>query len=271
MTDLEARAERAEETGDLETALQLWRDLATRGKEPDFFFRYGRVAQKLEKWDESESAFADALRIDPSFPLAMEGMGSLWFTRTDASDTQSFQTAKEWFLRALEHERNSRVLTFLGATYAALNETPAARSAFEEAIRIDPNYEEALYNLAQIEIENDGPQKAIELLERAIQIDPDYSLAHQEVAKLYQHAGDLTRAEYHFRRSLETDPTDYWSHLFLANLLAVQGKNPEAERLYTFATSVHPEINVGVEFFARFLTSIGKDEQAAALRARLST
>ena len=43
----------------------------------------------------------------------------------------------------------------------------------------------------------------------------------------------------------------------------------EAEKLYRFATSLHPEIKAGFEFFARFLTSIGKDEQAASVRGRL--
>jgi tetratricopeptide (TPR) repeat protein len=266
MDPLENEAEKTEEAGDLESALRLWKELATTRKDPVLFCDYGRVAEKLGLWDEAENAFATALRTDPSFPPALEGMGSLWFTRTDKSDAVSFQTAKEWFLKALKYERNARLLTFLGATHAASGSVHEARSAFEEAIRIDPDYEEALYDLANIEKDVDE-RKAIDLLERAIAIHPDYSLAHQELGKLYQHAGDLTSAEYHFRRSLDGDPTDYWSHLFLANLFAVEGKNLEAERLYRFATSMHPEIRAGVEFFARFLTSIGKQEEAASVRA----
>jgi Tfp pilus assembly protein PilF len=264
---LENKAEDAEESGDLNTAFELWKLLAASSQDPVFFCNYGRVAEKLEKWDEAEKAFAAALRIDPNFSLAMEGMGSLWFTRTDASERESFQTAKQWFLKALKYERNARVLTFLGATYVALDEITAARGALEEAIRIGGDSEEALYDLAKIEKERDG-QKAIELLEKAIQIDPKYSLAHQELGKLYQHAGDLIRAEYHLRRAVETDPTNYWSQLFLANLLAIQGKNAEAEQTYRFVTSLHPENTGGTEFFARFLESIGKKREAAELRSR---
>jgi tetratricopeptide (TPR) repeat protein len=269
MDSLENEAERTEESGDLESALRLWKELATTRKDPVLFCDYGRVAEKLSLWDEAENAFATALRMDQHFAPALEGMGSLWFTRTDKNDAESFQTAKEWFLKALKYERNARLLTFLGATYAAAGDLHEAQSTFEEAILIDPDYEEALYNLAKIEKDADE-RKAVDLLERAIAIDPDYSLAHQELGKLYQHAGDLTRAEYHFRRSLDGDPTDYWSNLFLANLFAVQGKNLEAERMYRFATGVHPEIRAGVEFFARFLTSIGKQEEAASVRAGLS-
>jgi tetratricopeptide (TPR) repeat protein len=270
MDPLEDEAKKNEESGDLESALCLWKELATKNNDPLLFCDYGRVAEKLGLWDEAENAFATALRTDQRFPLALEGMGSLWFTRTDKADEDSYQAAKEWFQRALKYERNARVLTFLGATYAAAGDIHEAQSAFEEAIRFDPDYEEALYNLAKIEKETDQ-RRAIELLERAIAIDPGYSLAHQELGRVYQHAGDLTSAEYHFRRSLDGDPTDYWSHLFLANLFAAQGKDLEAEKMYRFATSVHPEIRAGVEFFARFLSSIGKQDEAATLRATLSS
>jgi tetratricopeptide (TPR) repeat protein len=268
MDFLENRAEEAEEQGDLLVALGLWKELAERDKDPVFFCRYGRVAQTLERWDEAESAFAEALRLDTSFVLAMESMGGLWARRTDHEDSKSFETAKDWFLKALKCERKAYTLIFLGATYVALDDTEAARNAFEEAIQIEPCNEEALYNLAKLErVQN--PQRATELLEKAIEIDPYYSIAHQEIGRLYHHAGDLVRAEYHFRNSLEADPTDYWLHMYLANLLAVQGKIVEAEQTYRFATSLHPENTGGTEIFAQFLDEIGKKAEAAIVRGRI--
>jgi len=265
--DMEDRAEQAEEAGDLPTALELWRELAIAERDAVFFCRYGRVAQELEKWEEAESAFAQALRLEPSLPLAMEGIGDLWATRTDKSDGESFAAAKEWFLKALEHERGARVLTFLGNTYVALDDPSAARRAFEEAIQLDADYEEALYNLALLD-EKTNPERSMELLDRAIQIDPDYLMAHQTVGRLLQRAKDLAGAEYHFRRCLEIDPTDYWSLLYLANILAVQGRKSEAEHCYRLATTLNPERKEGAEFFARFLESVGKTREAVAIRER---
>jgi len=264
---LENRAEEAEEAQDLQTALELWRELAARNQEVSFFVRYGSVAEKLERWEEAENAFTQALRLEPTSSLIMENMGSLWAYRTDKGEADSFQTAKQWFLHALKHERNARLLTHLGATYVALDDNAAARDTFEEAITIDPDYEEALYNLAALD-EKTNPQRSVELLERAIQIDPDYAIAHQMLGRLFQRAQDLPRAEYHFRRSLEIDPADYWSNMYMANLLGVQGRNAEAEQVYRFATSLHPEIAGGIETFARFLESIGKDEEARKVRTQ---
>jgi tetratricopeptide (TPR) repeat protein len=263
---LENQAEEAEEAGDLRTALESWKKLALNNQDPVFFLRYGSVAKKLEMWEDAESAFTQALRLDPTSSLTVENIGSLWAHRTDKGEADSLQTAKRWFLQALKLERNARLLTHLGATYLALDDCNKARETFEQAVRIDPNYEEALYNLAVLD-EKTNPQESMKLLERAIEIDPDYAMAHQVLGRLFQRENDLTRAEYHFRRSLETDPADYWSNMYMANLLGVLGRNAEAEQAYKFATNLHPEIAAGVETFARFLESIGKCEEAARVRA----
>ena len=178
----------------------------------------------------------------------------------------AFSAAKEWFLRALRRDRKARTFSLLGATYLALGDEAAARDAFAEALQIDPNYEEALYNLALFEGKKDI-RKSIELLERAIEINPQYFLAHQELGQALQRSGDLPEAEYHFRRSLEITPGDIWSLLYLANVLAVQGKTDEAEQAYRQAKSLYPDDEAAVKFFANFLESIGKKEEADALRA----
>lgn len=267
MDFLQQRAEEAEQADDLATALDLWKELAVGSSEAEYFLRYGMAAKKLERWDEAEGAIAQALRLDPVSSLVMENMGSLWACRTDKGDADSLRTAREWFLRALKRERHPRLLTQLGATCTALDDPTAARDAFEEASRLDPEYEEALYNLALIE-EETHPKRSAELLEKAIQIDPDYAAAHQVLGRVYQEMADLNRAEVHFRRSLEIDPADYWSNLYLANLLGSQGRNGEAEQIYRFATKLHPEISSGTEIFARFLESIGKTRDASELREK---
>ena len=266
MDPIEKRAEEAERAEDLETAYELWKQLAAVNNDDEsLLVRYGRVAEKLGKWEEAERAFTKAFRLAPTASWILENIGGLWAHRTDKNEHESFETAKRWFLEALKSERSARLLTQLGATHVALNDNPAARMAFEEALQVDPNYEEALYNLGVLE-EEPNPQKAIDLLERAIRIDAEYAEAHQVLGRLYQRAKDLVRADYHFRRSLDIDPADYWSNLYLANLLATQGRAREAEQMYRLATSLHPEIAGGIDLYADFLESIGKAEEAAAVR-----
>lgn len=119
MDFLEKRAEETEESGDLETARRLWKELAEQTQNPVFFCRYGRTAQKLEDWQESENALLRALHLDSSFALAMEGLGDLWATRTDKEESECLRAAQHWFPEALKHDRTARTLTFLGNTHAA--------------------------------------------------------------------------------------------------------------------------------------------------------
>ena len=266
MDFLEDRARKADEAGDLTSALTLWSELAHRQRDPVFFLRYGHVARELERWEEAEGAIDEAIRLDPNSALAFELMGILWSKRTDKEDSESFEIAKRFFLKAAAIDRNPRILTLLGCNYRDLEDGAAARAAFTEAIELDPDYEEALYNLASVQAETD-PQRSIELLERAVTIDPDYFLAHQELGSLYHKLKDLPKAEYHFLRCLEIDPADYWSLLHLANNLAVQGRNDEAEQRYRVAITMYAEMKGGYEFFANFLDSIGKQQDASQVRA----
>lgn len=206
--DLEDEAEQAEENGDLKTACALRKEIAAKSQSAASFFSYGLLATRLEQWEDAEDAFASALHLDPSFSPGMEGMGILWHKRTDRGEAESFQIARDWYLKAIKLDSNARALTLLGCAYVALGDSTAAQTAFEDALKLDPRYEEALYNLARRQ-EESNPARARELLEKAIEIDADYFLAHQRLGILRQRSGDLIRAEYHFRRSLETDPTHY--------------------------------------------------------------
>lgn len=274
--DLQKRADEAEEAGDLPAALDLWKERAKSDADGVFFLKCGRVAQKLEKWEEAEGAFTEALRLQPrsllagyvDSPIVNVLIGELWSKRTDKDRAASLEIAKEWFLKALKIERSAPALTLLGAVYVKLDDRASAKEAFEEAIKLDPNWGEAVYNLAAI-IEKTSPSKARDLLEQAIQIDPDYAMAHHVLGKVYTRLKDLDRAEYHYRQCLQIDPTEYWCHLYLAGLLVARKRNEEAEQLYKHAIELGPEVAGGHEFYARLLEKTGRMAEAADERAKI--
>jgi tetratricopeptide (TPR) repeat protein len=148
-----------------------------------------------------------------------------------------------------------------------LDEISEAKTAFEEAIAIDPNYDEAMYNLAVLEEKTDPP-RCISLLTRAIEIDPEYLLAHQALGRVLQKQGNLMQAEIHFRKCQEIDPDEYWSTLYLANLLGVMRRNEEAEATYRQAIALKPELEGGFRFFSNFLKSIGKTNESEEIRSK---
>jgi tetratricopeptide (TPR) repeat protein len=101
MDDLQKRAVEAEEVGDLPLALELWKERSQRDEDGIAILQYGRIAQKLEMWEEAEDAFIQALRLQPhsslagfvGSPIVNILMGELWSKRTDKDRTTSLQTA----------------------------------------------------------------------------------------------------------------------------------------------------------------------------------
>ena len=265
MNPLNEEATAAEDAGNLTLAFELWGKLAEGDTDGLPSLKYGALAIQLEKWEIAEGALTEANRLRPRDGIVMVFLGRLWTSRTDRE--RSLQTAKHWYLRSLERERNAPSLTLLGATCMRLDEISEAKIAFEEAIAIDPNYDEAMYNLAVLEVKTDPP-RCISLLTRAIDIDPQYLLAHQALGRALQKQGDLSQAEINFRKCLEIDPDEYWSTLYLANLLGVMRRNEEAEATYRQAIALEPALEGGFRFFANFLKSIGNNAEAEAVHSK---
>jgi tetratricopeptide (TPR) repeat protein len=270
--DKRDHARAASDQGDHLTAYHLWRETAQESLDADDLRQYGWAAYKLEFWREAQHALEKSLSPDSATSrakraLAMEMLGHLWLARTDTAtpDVERFRLAESWLKRSIEHGRSAQRYTTLGAVYVQMGAIPLAIESFEQALLLDPSYEEAMYNLAILLEDIDSP-RATRLLESAIETDPDYKLAHLELGKHRQQQKDVVAAEFHFRRCMEIDPADYWTYLYLANNLATQGKDDEAEGLYQFACRLHPELSDGAEIFANFLDSIGKSDKAAAVR-----
>jgi Tfp pilus assembly protein PilF len=228
------------------------------------------IYRRRRLWKKGEDLLQQAMQLEPSVPEPCRSLGLLEIRRDDLPAEDCLRRAIELFERSvrlekLEGERCPATHSLLGTAYLRLGQSDRAESEFWAALEIDPNYEEALFNLALLEMESDV-SKAFSLLQKAIDIDPQYAEAHRELGVVFQKEGNLEEAEYHLRRTLELDPTDYWAQMYLANLLGVQGRNDEAEQMYRFATTVHPEIKEGTEIFARFLDSVGKGKEADAIR-----
>jgi hypothetical protein len=51
----------------------------------------------------------------------------------------------------------------------------------------------------------------------------------------------------------------------------LRGREAEAEQTYRFVTSLQPENESGLKFFANFLEAVGKKQEAAAIRAKLKS
>lgn len=132
---------RLEEEGQNERALSIWRQLAGTHPSRNVFLRLAHLTTELGLIDDAESAFKHALEIDNRSAVALLGLGHL------AIDRRDFKAAETYLRKSCEFEESSPGYSVLGVALRNNGKEFEAEEAYRQAIRLDPRYEEAYFNL----------------------------------------------------------------------------------------------------------------------------
>src|SRR5947207_2508459 len=128
-------------------------------------------------------------------------------TKTSAGQDQTFQNGLiglrenrlEDALEALtkaahEHPKDARIRNFRGIVLARLGQTTEAAGEYEEAIRLDPQTEDAYRNLGFLEWTQHRLAPAKEVLEQALKLSSNDSFAHYYLGRVQLDAGLYSEA-----------------------------------------------------------------------------
>ncbi|MEN6452387.1 MAG: tetratricopeptide repeat protein [Thermoguttaceae bacterium] len=80
------------------------------------------------------------------------------------------------------------------------------REVLERAIGMDPNLEDAHYNLGILALKQDDLDSARLHLERAIALAPDYAEAHCKLGVVFLRQNNLETAHFHLEKAVALDP-----------------------------------------------------------------
>ncbi|MGH8101926.1 MAG: tetratricopeptide repeat protein [Chthoniobacterales bacterium] len=130
------------------------------------------------------------------------------------------------------HELYLRGLTLLAARGPGLRE---AADAFDQAVKLDPNYAQALGSLAVTEL-----------------LFPAYHLDSMEAS--------LPRAESAAKRALALDPNTASAYVALGLADTFRCQWPEAEQAFEHALSLAPGDAEAVNQYGQFLSTVGQGE-----------
>ena len=97
----------------------------------------------------------------------------------------------------------------LGWVYLNQKAYQPAEDAFEEAIRIRPDWPAPHANLARLYLAQGKQQEAIEKFEASLAAHPKAPQAYLSLCKIYEGAGDYQKAIGVYERALEYKP-DFW-------------------------------------------------------------
>jgi tetratricopeptide (TPR) repeat protein len=143
-----------------------------------------------------------------------------------------------------------------------------------EALRINPIFDDACYNLgiAFSRMGNDGD--AISYYKKGLQIKPDNAKAHNNLGSLYIRMGNIKDAVYHYHEALRIDPFHAGSYYNLGKIFNNQGKITDAILNYRNALHLKPNMtqalyNLSWIFATHENDKIRNGEEAVKLAEKL--
>jgi len=144
----------------------------------------------------------------------------------------------------------------LAAPLKSQGKLDEAIRCYREALMLKPDYHEAHHNLA-IELESRGKSyDAISHYREALQIKPDYVEAHNSLGRALAARGEIDQAISQFRKAVQIKPRFVETHNNLGVALAARGEFDQAISHYREALKIQPDFvethsNLGVALASR--------------------
>jgi len=113
-------------------------------------------------------------------------------------------------------------------------------SEYNEALRIDPNFAEAHFNLGVAYQEKGKLKEAIAEYEKALQIYPKYLEAHNNLGILYFRRGMLDQALAEYQRTIEIKPDYAKGYYNIGSVYREKNKIDEAITSFQKALEINP-------------------------------
>ena len=116
----------------------------------------------------------------------------------------------------------------LGVVQIGKGNMDDAIEKYERALRLHPEYPEALYNLGSALLQNGKADEAIQLCEKALKLQPSDPDAHVVLGNAFVTKGDVDQAIREYRDALSIRPEDINAHYNLGVALQQKGELEQA-------------------------------------------
>ncbi|MBV9868536.1 MAG: tetratricopeptide repeat protein [Abitibacteriaceae bacterium] len=273
----------AVESGSLEAARQIYeRCMVMAASDTDPYkltavrLRYAGIFMQQGNWQEALNVGLEILESGKGRATAYTLIGHCYMELNQLSDAE---TALRHSLAIKPHPWSC---IFLYDTLSRLDRDQEAMECLQEALKLDPEYEEAHYNLGcEYKLQNKY-ELAEYHLRRAIEIDPHYAVAYAELGVvLYSEAlarlrrdesddGLRAEAKQVLLKSIELKPDYGWSRLYLAELMWHLGKGKAAEEHFQAAVTIWPD-TLTYSYYGNFLFATDFDRAKAGQLLRKAT
>ena len=163
-----------------------------------YHYNFGLVLEKEGRLHEAESAYLEALRLNPSYVEAQSNLGNVWRSQSRLKEAaQAFQTVLRLTPRSVEaHNNLGVVLKELGDSHGAIDE-------YRAALTLNPGHAEALNNLGVALKEQGNLEEAKTSFQQALHYKPHYANAQYHLGLVYLWQQQPEEAQACFRQSAD--------------------------------------------------------------------
>lgn len=207
--------------------------------------------------DQAEALYQEIIRVDPGHADALHLLGVAAHQKAD------HRRGAELIGRAIARQSQSALYhSNLGACYRAMNRVPDAIAAFREAIRLEPRFVGARYNLAMALEASGRREEALDEYREVLRTNPDFIGALNNMGSLLSSLERCDEAADCFRRAIARNPNAAEFHYNFANALARSGSFEQAVGEYRETIRLNSQLPEAYNNLATALSGLGRHEEA---------
>ena len=228
MTDLFEAAKQKHVAGQLEEAMQLYRQVIE--EDPSSFRAYNNVGNVLEELgllEEAIESYMKAAQLTDEHDIVHYNLARALHRQGQLIE------AVNAYLSALNIEPGSVETRYnLGCALYDQNRYESAANAFRRAVEIDPGLTAAYSMLGNALLDLEDIEGARDAYQQALDTDPRSPAAHFNTAKIHELQGNFDLAAAGYRQSLALDSKNATAYARLAALLHRFSNLEELEEVF---------------------------------------
>ena len=252
-------AVQAEEAGDSDRAIQLYVQASLIDPTaPHPRIRLAFLLYNVGKWKQAIRVGRQVTKLQPRADQAY------CLIARSYAELGRWKMAERFYRQSLAIKQEPWTWLLLGWALDRLGRHDEAEECLRNALKVDPDYDEAHYNLGYNYKKEGKFALAEKHLRRAIEIDPKYAIAYAELGALL--AGQKNRvreAVGYLKSALEHNPNDRWSRVYLANAQWKLRKLKAAEEEYRRSIELWPNDSLPYWCYGDFLACERNDNSTA--------
>jgi tetratricopeptide (TPR) repeat protein len=181
--------------------------------------------------------YHQALRIQPDYELAIEGIARIHVRRGNAAEAVSFvqPLAQQW-------ERNLHIQAILGEVLVQANRPEDGIEAARRALRRDERFVPAMVVLVKANLQLGRQELAESILNQAIETNANVAELHYLRGRMYQEQGQLAPALESYRQAIQLEPAYTDARMALGFQQLAAGNYTDALTQFQTAAQLAPTL-----------------------------